>query len=87
MREMRTNHPDESVLMFVAFDILFQDGVDLRGLPLSERKRDLARLCCKAKVPCMYLVDSFPDGRRAARSLQPLRLRRRRVEAAGLGAD
>ena len=25
--------------MFLAFDLLHQDGVDLRGLPLTERKR------------------------------------------------
>jgi len=45
MARMRTSHPDEAQLMFIAFDILHQDGVDLRGLPLSERKRDLYRLC------------------------------------------
>ena len=32
-------------LMFFAFDLPHQDGVDLRHLPLSERKRDLDRLC------------------------------------------
>jgi hypothetical protein len=31
MVEMRTRWPDESVLMFFAFDILHQDGVDLRS--------------------------------------------------------
>ncbi len=41
MAQMRTSHPDESQLMFLVFDLLHQDGVDLRGLPLSERKRDL----------------------------------------------
>jgi bifunctional non-homologous end joining protein LigD len=45
MAQMRTSHPDESQLMFLVFDLLYQDGVDLRGLPLSERKRDLSRLC------------------------------------------
>jgi hypothetical protein len=48
MAQMRTSHPDESKLMFLVFDLLHQDGVDLRGLPLSERKRDLHRLCAKA---------------------------------------
>jgi bifunctional non-homologous end joining protein LigD len=38
MREMRTRRPDEGQLMFLAFDQLDQDGVDLRSLPLSERK-------------------------------------------------
>ena len=41
MREMRRSHPDESRLMFLVFDLLHQGGVDLRRLPLSERKRDL----------------------------------------------
>ncbi len=52
----------ESELMFLAFDLLHQDGVDLRGLPLSERKRDLDRLCRRSKVPRMRRVETFPDG-------------------------
>jgi bifunctional non-homologous end joining protein LigD len=44
MAQMRTSEPDESQLMFLVFDMLHQDGVDLRGLPLSERKRDLSRI-------------------------------------------
>lgn len=63
MREMRTNRPDESKLVFLAFDLLFERGVDLRGLPLSERKNDLRRLCCKAKVPFMHQVETIPDGK------------------------
>jgi ATP-dependent DNA ligase len=39
-----------------------QDGVDLRRLPLTERKRDLRRLCAKARVPFMRQVQTFPDG-------------------------
>ena len=62
MREMRTRTPDEAQLMFLAFDILFQDGVDLRGLPLSERKRDLNRLRRKSRVPFLSQVETFPDG-------------------------
>ena len=62
MAQMRTRRPDESQLMFMVFDLLRQDGVDLRGLPLSERKRDLHRLCAKARVPFMREVQSFPDG-------------------------
>ena len=30
---MRTSHPDETQLMFLAFDLLHLDSVDLRGLP------------------------------------------------------
>ena len=62
MAQMRTSHPDESRLMFLAFDLLHQDGVDLRALPLSERKRDLDRLCRKSKVPYLSQVETFPDG-------------------------
>ena len=35
MAQMRTSSPDKSQLMFLAFDLLHQDGVDLRGLPLT----------------------------------------------------
>ena len=62
MAQMRTSHPDESQLMFMAFDLLHQDGVDLRGLPLSERKRDLDRLCRKSRVPYLSRYKTFPDG-------------------------
>ena len=62
MHQMRTRWPDEDQLMFLAFDLLHQDGVDLRGLPLSERKRDLHRLCAKSRVPFMREVQTFPDG-------------------------
>jgi ATP-dependent DNA ligase len=53
-----------SRMAFFAFDLLFERAVDLRGLPLSERQRDLARLCDKARkhVPYLYLVESFPEG-------------------------
>jgi bifunctional non-homologous end joining protein LigD len=62
MREMRTSRPDEDALQLMAFDLMFENGVDLRGLPLTERLRDLGRLLRKARVPCVTLVESFPDG-------------------------
>ena len=62
MRQMRTRWPDEGQLMFMAFDLLHQDGVDLRGLSLTERKRDLHRLCVKSRVQFMRQVQTFPDG-------------------------
>jgi len=62
MAQMRTSRPDERQLMFLVFDLLHQDGVDLRGLPLSERKRDLRRLCRKSPVPFMREVQTFPNG-------------------------
>src|SRR5215510_14582459 len=49
-------------MMFFVFDFLQKDGVDLRHLSWSERKRDLQRLCRKARVPCMRVVETFPDG-------------------------
>ena len=61
MAQMRTSHR-ESQLMFMAFDLLHQDGVDLRGLPLVERKLDLHRLYVKARVPFMRRVETFPNG-------------------------
>jgi bifunctional non-homologous end joining protein LigD len=60
--EMRTRWPNQAQLMFMVYDLLHQDGVDLRQLPLSERKRDLDRLCRKARIPFMRLVETFPDG-------------------------
>ena len=59
---MRTRAPDETQPVFFVFDLLHQDGVDLRQLPLSERKRDLHRLCRKSRVPFMREMQSFPDG-------------------------
>jgi bifunctional non-homologous end joining protein LigD len=63
MAQMRTKAPDESHLMFFAFDLLHQDGVDLRQLPLSERKRDLDRLCRKTRNRFLKQVETFPDAR------------------------
>ena len=62
MAQMRTSSLDESQLMFLTFDLLHQGGFDLRGLPLSERKRDLHRLCAKSRVPFMREVQTFPNG-------------------------
>ena len=62
LQTMRSRWPDEDQLMFFAFDLLHQDGVDLRHLPLSEHKRDLDRLCGRSKIPAMRMVQHFPDG-------------------------
>jgi bifunctional non-homologous end joining protein LigD len=51
MTQMRTRWPEERLLVFLAFDLLHQDGVDLRSAPLSERKRDLSRHWVKVKCP------------------------------------
>ena len=60
--EMRQGRPDVSRMGFFAFDILFQDNVDLRRLSFTERQKDLKRLCTDRRVPCLYLVDTFPEG-------------------------
>jgi len=62
MAEMRSRKPDELPLMFFAFDLLHQNGVDLRQLPLSERKRDLHRLLSKTGLPFVREVQTFPNG-------------------------
>jgi ATP-dependent DNA ligase len=63
MAEMRARRPDERQLAFMVFDLLHQDGVDLRQLPLLQRKRDLRRLSRKSRVPFMREIETFPDGR------------------------
>ena len=69
---------------FLVFDLLWQDGVDLRGLPLSERKRDLDRLCRKSKVPFMRQVQTFPDGPLLFEQLQQVWIRGCRQQALGV---
>jgi len=59
---MRTRWPGEDDLMHFAFDLLPQDGVDLQGLPLSERNRDLHRVCVKSRVRFLREVQTFPNG-------------------------
>src|SRR5262245_6108707 len=63
---MRQGKPDVSRMAFFAFDLTFENGVDLRGLPLSERQRDLARFCHKATRSCRaYSCRTvFPSARR-----------------------
>jgi ATP-dependent DNA ligase len=58
-REMRTRWPDEDQLVFIMFDLLHQDGVDL---PLAERKQDLVKLCRKSILSRMKLIKTFPEG-------------------------
>src|SRR5262245_51411050 len=62
--EMRQRRPDTSRMAYFSFDLLFEYDVDLRRLALSERQRDLARLCGKGRkaVPRLFLVESFPEG-------------------------
>ena len=51
-------------LVFFAFDLLFADGMDLRPLPLVERKQQLKRLLealPKSKAGSIRYVDHFED--------------------------
>ena len=60
--EMRHGRPDVSRMVVFAFDLISQDNVDLRRLSFTERQKDLKRLCSDRRVPCLFLVDTFPEG-------------------------
>lgn len=51
-RELTKKHSDR--LVYVAFDLLFLDGRDLRGLPLIERKQALRKVLAKAPAKISY---------------------------------
>jgi bifunctional non-homologous end joining protein LigD len=53
LRSQRRGHE----AMLFAFDLIEHDGVDLRGLPLIDRKRRLARLLGKAKRRAIRFVE------------------------------
>ena len=55
---------DSKNLIFFAFDLLFAEGLDLRGMPLSERKDALQTLLAstKAKKQILRYVDHFETG-------------------------
>ena len=73
MAQMRTRHPDESQLMLLVFDLLHQDGVDLRGLPLSERKRDLPPALRQVARAVLEGGANLPERPASIRSLQQVR--------------
>ena len=56
----------------MAFDLLHQDGVDLRGLPLTERKRDLTRLCRQSRTPFLKQVETFSSSLHRRRRSGPV---------------
>jgi bifunctional non-homologous end joining protein LigD len=52
-------------LIFFAFDLLFADGMDLRGLPLAERKAQLKKLLearSRSKAGLIRYVEHFETG-------------------------
>jgi len=51
-----------AMLTFFAFDLLFQEGEDLRPLPLSERKQRLAALLADERADNIRYVEHFVAG-------------------------
>jgi bifunctional non-homologous end joining protein LigD len=49
-------------LVYVAFDIMWLDGRDLRQLPLSERKKILKKLLDKGTWQCVLFASHLTDG-------------------------
>ena len=49
-------------LLYYAFDLLYVDGIDLRGAPLAERKRLLAQLLADASERILYTEHLEGDG-------------------------
>ena len=45
-----------------AFDLLHRSGMDLRPLPLLERRRHLTHLIARGNVPCLRVLECFSDG-------------------------
>jgi len=61
-------------LAIFAFDILHKDGIDLRPLQLVQRKLALTSLIERSKIPCLKVVQSFPDGTELLASAERLGL-------------
>jgi bifunctional non-homologous end joining protein LigD len=57
---LSSRQPHELVVF--AFDLLHRDGVDLRPLPLNERRRRLERLVARSDLPGLNLVECFDEG-------------------------
>ena len=53
----------KSTCIYVAFDLLYLDGKDLRTLPLIERKRQLRKLLARKHSRILYLDHIENDGR------------------------
>jgi bifunctional non-homologous end joining protein LigD len=60
-------------LIFFAFDLLFAEGMDLRRLPLVERKVDLKQILDAQKAKCIRYVEHFEtDGETVMESARKL---------------
>src|SRR5262245_4338841 len=53
----------KSSCIFVAFDLLYLNGKDLRTLPLIERKRQLRKLLARRRSRILYLDHIENDGK------------------------
>src|SRR5262245_305498 len=53
----------QSACLFVAFDLLYLNGKDLRTLPLIERKRQLRKLLSRKRSRILYLDHVENDGK------------------------
>src|SRR5436190_19787579 len=56
---LRSRH-HHKLTVFV--DFLHRDDIDLRPLPLYQRKLRLQRVIARSDIPCLHLVESFDDG-------------------------
>jgi bifunctional non-homologous end joining protein LigD len=70
--------------VFFAFDLLYLNGEDLRGLPLVERKVRLRRLLRRKRLRILYVDHIEKHGRRLFEKVCGLDLGRHRRETEGL---
>src|SRR6478735_3426327 len=61
-------------LAFFAFDLLHRDGQNLAPLPLTDRRRRLARLISRSEISCLHLVEAFDDGAKLLATAERMRL-------------
>src|SRR5262245_1524501 len=59
---MRTSHPDETQLVFLVFDLLYQDRVDLRVCRYPSASAICTGSVLNQSRPFLRQVQTFPDG-------------------------
>jgi bifunctional non-homologous end joining protein LigD len=69
-RALHFHNVPEHALCVWAFDILHLNGVDLRELPLTERKYALAKIIYKARDHTLRLSETFDDGEKLLASCE-----------------
>ncbi len=70
--------------VFIAFDLLYLNGKDLRTLPLMERKAALKKLLRRKRSRILYLDHVHGDGRLLFEQIVKDGLGRHRLQAEGL---